>query len=124
MNIETTWYVGMTLDEMEKNIILKSLHFYHGNKTKTAESLGISIRTIDNKLEKYQEQENERIKRDGEREQRAAIALSQAQGRVQVEPSVKIAEEPALPMRQRTEVQEMPLRQVAGNNPNKSRKSY
>lgn len=124
MNIETTWYVGMTLEEMEKQIILKSLHFFHGNKTKTAESLGIAIRTIDNKLEKYEEQENARIKRDEEREQRAAIALSQAQRGFQVEPVIKATEEPALPMRQRIEIQEMPLKQVAGNHSNKSRKSY
>lgn len=47
------WQPGLTLDEIEKEVILKALNFYHGNKTRTAEALGIAIRTIDNKLARY-----------------------------------------------------------------------
>lgn len=47
------WQPGITLDDIEKEVILKALSFYHGNKTRTAEALGIAIRTIDNKLAKY-----------------------------------------------------------------------
>lgn len=48
-----TWQPGKTLEEVEKEIILVALRFYGGNKTKTAQALGIAIRTLDNKLKAY-----------------------------------------------------------------------
>jgi len=44
---------GITLAEIEKNIILKTLEHCGGNKTKAAEILGISVRTLRNKLHEY-----------------------------------------------------------------------
>ncbi|RKY80258.1 hypothetical protein DRQ07_05635, partial [candidate division KSB1 bacterium] len=44
---------GLTLREMEKNIILKTLRENDNNRTKTAELLGISVRTLRNKLNEY-----------------------------------------------------------------------
>jgi DNA-binding NtrC family response regulator len=41
------------LDEVEKNHILRTLAYNHGNKTKTAQSLGITIKTLYNKLHRY-----------------------------------------------------------------------
>ncbi len=41
------------LDEIEKQHILKTLAFHHGNKTKTAMSLGVTIKTLYNKLHRY-----------------------------------------------------------------------
>jgi DNA-binding NtrC family response regulator len=46
-----------TISEMEKELILKTLEDVSGNKTKAAESLGISIRTLRNKLNEYNEGE-------------------------------------------------------------------
>ncbi|OQY09047.1 MAG: hypothetical protein B6I28_03715 [Fusobacteriia bacterium 4572_132] len=43
----------MKLEEIEKNVILKTLEVFSGNKTKTAKSLGISLRTLQYKLKKY-----------------------------------------------------------------------
>ena len=43
----------MPLDEIEKTVILKTLEENGGNKTETAEQLGISVKTLYNKLEKY-----------------------------------------------------------------------
>jgi len=43
----------MPLDEVEKSVILKTLEEKGGNKTETAEQLGISVKTLYNKLEKY-----------------------------------------------------------------------
>ena len=51
---EAIWSPGMTLDDMEKLIIIKAYSFYRGNKTMTSNSLGIAIRTLDNKLERYE----------------------------------------------------------------------
>ncbi len=45
--------VGMPLEEVEKNHILQTLAYSHGNKTKTAQSLGITIKTLYNKLHRY-----------------------------------------------------------------------
>jgi transcriptional regulator with PAS, ATPase and Fis domain len=47
------WTPGRTLDQIEKNVILDALKFHQGNRTHTAKSLGISIRTLRNKLADY-----------------------------------------------------------------------
>ena len=46
--------VGITLQELEKKYILDTLSLQGGNRTKTAEVLGISTRTLRNKLHEYQ----------------------------------------------------------------------
>jgi len=45
--------VGMSLAEGEKYLILKTLEKFDGNKTKTAEVLNVTPRTIRNKLSEY-----------------------------------------------------------------------
>ncbi|MEE1165840.1 MAG: sigma-54 dependent transcriptional regulator [Treponema sp.] len=45
--------VGVTLDEAEKTIIAQNLAANKGNKSKTAEVLGIERKTLHRKLEKY-----------------------------------------------------------------------
>jgi DNA-binding NtrC family response regulator len=47
------WSPGMKRDDVERETILAALKFYQGNKTQTAASLGIAIRTLDYKLLKY-----------------------------------------------------------------------
>jgi DNA-binding NtrC family response regulator len=49
-----------TIDEMEKELILQTLEEVSGNKTKAAESLGISIRTLRNKLNEYGDEETKK----------------------------------------------------------------
>lgn len=48
------WSPGVTLENIERQVIEKAFTFYKGNKTATASALGIAIRTLDNKLEKYE----------------------------------------------------------------------
>ncbi len=43
------------LDEIEREAILKALRLTKGNKTKAAELLGITVRTLRNKLKEYEE---------------------------------------------------------------------
>ena len=45
--------VGTTVDEAEKQLILKTLESTHNNKTRAAEILGISTKTLQNKLKEY-----------------------------------------------------------------------
>ncbi len=44
---------GISLDEMERALIVKTLAETDGNRTKTAEILGINRRTLQNKLKQY-----------------------------------------------------------------------
>ena len=48
-----SWKPGRTLDEIERNVILEALKHFSGNRTHTAKSLGISLRTLRNKLAEY-----------------------------------------------------------------------
>lgn len=45
--------VGTTIHDMEKNLIMSTLQSVEGNRTKAASLLGISIRTLRNKLNEY-----------------------------------------------------------------------
>jgi DNA-binding NtrC family response regulator len=46
--------VGSSIDDVEKLLITKTLERNQGNKPKTAEILGISLKTLYNKLERYE----------------------------------------------------------------------
>lgn len=52
-----TVHLGQKLDEIEREIILKTLQLSKNNKTKAAKRLGISLKTMHNKLNKYFEEE-------------------------------------------------------------------
>ncbi len=50
---KVNWSPGQTLDDVERHVILEALDFHNGNRTHTARALGISIRTLRNKLADY-----------------------------------------------------------------------
>jgi DNA-binding NtrC family response regulator len=45
--------VGTTVEEAEKTLILRTLEHTHNNKTRAAVILGISLKTLHNKLKEY-----------------------------------------------------------------------
>lgn len=57
---------GMTIAQMEQNLILKTLEHCEWNKAQAAEMLDISIRTLRNKLHEYGEFRYERERKCGE----------------------------------------------------------
>ncbi|MDC9701480.1 MAG: sigma-54 dependent transcriptional regulator [Alphaproteobacteria bacterium] len=57
---ETTLHlVGQTVARVERDLILNTLHHCLGNRTHTATILGISIRTLRNKLKQYSDEKME-----------------------------------------------------------------
>jgi DNA-binding NtrC family response regulator len=51
----TTQAPSGTIWEMERDLILRTLGQHNGNRTHAARTLGISIRTLRNKLREYRE---------------------------------------------------------------------
>jgi DNA-binding NtrC family response regulator len=48
---------GMTVDEAEQKLIMATLDSAGGNKTRAAEMLGISLKTLHNKLNRFKSEE-------------------------------------------------------------------
>lgn len=49
------WQPGMSLAETERQIIEAAVRFHEGNRFRVAEALGVSEKTIRNKLKQYKE---------------------------------------------------------------------
>ncbi len=49
--------LGSTLDDVERELIAKTIEFTGGNKTRAAEVLGVSLKTLYNRLERYDRKE-------------------------------------------------------------------
>jgi DNA-binding NtrC family response regulator len=45
--------IGSSLEAVEKEMILRTIEFTRGNKTRAAETLGVSVKTLYNKLDQY-----------------------------------------------------------------------
>ncbi len=45
--------LGSTVDDVERELITRTLEFTGGNKTRAAEVLGVSPKTLYNRLERY-----------------------------------------------------------------------
>lgn len=72
------WSPGVTLESVEKQIILVAFRHYRGNKSATANSLGITVRTLENKFEKYEDDKKvEKEREDNDRKQREEFLARQ-----------------------------------------------
>ncbi len=131
-----SWSPGVSLEEIEKQVIIKAFSHYRQNKTTTSIAPGISIRTLDNKLERYAadaKAEEERL----EKSRRSRTEqLARARGQVPQDTTASIAKkaisngvpsnagvrmesvanaptESEVPLPKRAEIQEVLQRQTA-----------
>lgn len=56
---DTAQLVGMTVKELEKKLIVQTLSHVNQNRTEASQMLGISIRTLRNKLREYREKNSD-----------------------------------------------------------------
>lgn len=111
------WSPGVTIDEIERQVILKAYKFYQNNKTTTASALGIAIRTLDSRLEKYKSDDEQRDKQVTEQRAREAdyqrrarglpSTVSSASAGSRVESPTQASSESQVPVSQRQEVQKV-----------------
>ena len=133
------WSPGVTLEAIEKQVILKTISHFRGNLSATANSLGVSVRTVRNKVEKYQMDAKVEEERHAEQQRRKREQLERQKwgvdGRlvgtqnippppgpdagVRVESPVKVAAQPAMPVPERKEVQKVLPANPAKSNPKK-----
>jgi hypothetical protein len=102
------WQPGITLAEVEKAVIAKALQFYGGNKTTTASALGISTKTIYNKLHSYGMMTKEESDKYRAEEGNGKVYDNEAEARLSVEPNEETTKEHDVSMSERQEVQELP----------------
>lgn len=142
MSGEIIWSPGMSLDAIEKIVILKAYSFFKNNKTATSASLGIAIRTLDSKLDRYeQEQKLEEERQENEHARRTEFlarqrgnppnniglpyspipALHGAISGPRMESITNAASEHAMSLSKREEVQVVLSKQTPASNPKKNR---
>jgi DNA-binding NtrC family response regulator len=51
--VNVNFRVGMTLEEVERQMLFKTLAHFHNHKPKTAQVLGVSLKTIYNRLARF-----------------------------------------------------------------------
>lgn len=119
------WTPGMPLEQLEKQQIEAELEFRMRNKTATASVLGISVRTLDAKLERYENEREEQRIRDEQRRKKEEDFSRKSRGlpplyetstspssdkmeteqRIHVESSQELTTELSVPLPERKEVQ-------------------
>ncbi len=60
------WSPGVALETLIQQVVETAMVFYKGNKTAAAQSLGIAVRTLDNRLEKYAKEKSDNEQRYSE----------------------------------------------------------
>ena len=113
------WAPGMTLEQLEKNVIEYAMRFYNHKKEAVASVLGISLRTLHSKLTKYEEEDAEAIRAADKRTQQEAYELHRARYGTKadttphpltgasMEPACNITPQHIMPVPKRPEVQEV-----------------
>ena len=98
------WSPGVTLDAIEEQIIKNAYAHFRNNKTAAAQSLGIDVKTIHNKLDRYAAEELKHKERFDEDQRKRTEFLARCRG--VLPPSERM--EPK-PIEDITPGQEMPM---------------
>ena len=80
MNRQIVWTPGISLEDVEKQVILKAYRHFQSNKTATSIALGISIRTLDARLAKFDEDTKAATEAEYDARQRRQEQLNRARG--------------------------------------------
>jgi transposase len=87
--------VGMTFDDVEREMLLKTLAFHRNNKRRAARALGITTKTIYNRLLRYRELGLIGDAEVGDLDRRPGGVKAQARGIFQQRQQRICAEQPA-----------------------------
>lgn len=136
MNEPINWSPGITLEEIERLVILKAYRFYNNNKTTTANALGIAIRTLDARLGKYEADAKEQELKDAEDRRKREDFLARSRGapqspdvfssadaRARMESVTQAAAKPGMSVQERQEVQSVLPKQTPQGGPGKARRT-
>ncbi len=128
------WSPGVTLEQIEREVILKAYAHYRQNKTTTAGALGISVRTLDERVKKYADEttaaeealENDRTDRERQLARARGVhpnqydtssTPSEFSERSRSQPAQNAPAQQAVPLSQRIKVQDvLPQQAAAGGN--------
>lgn len=83
--IAVTWVPGKTLAGMEREVIENAMKYFQGNKTQTAQALGIALKTLYNKLEFYAEQDEKFLLHKKTEQEREQDFIARSRGQAVVE---------------------------------------
>lgn len=143
-DVNTHWVPGITLDSIERSTIMAALKFYRGNVAQTAIALGVTEKTIRNKVEKYEADEKlradanafQRIEQGRILDRMRGINVNEDQTRgvppneqksfeansgIQIQPLKEVPPKQSLPVPERKEVQGMLHKSASGSGHRKSR---
>jgi len=88
--MQVIWQPGMKLADVEKIVIERAYSFYKNNKSQTAIALGIAVRTLDSKLEKFSINKEPAAERDERRRKETARKLHEMRnGKVKSIPQIE-----------------------------------
>lgn len=74
------WTPGMTLEQLERQTIMKAIAVYGYNKSAAARALGITYRTIENKMVKYEKDDEARKEKEVMDKAKREAQLMRARG--------------------------------------------
>lgn len=87
MHDQIIWSPGVTLANIEEQVVKKALAHFHFNKTVTANALGICVRTLHSKLEQYDIEDKKRAKAQEDFKRRNEDFLARSRGLQNGQPS-------------------------------------
>lgn len=76
MNQQIIWTPGVTLEDIQRQVIVKALQFYKQDKAQTAISLQMTPKALEKKLEQYEKEQREHeMRREEVRKKEADFRL-------------------------------------------------